>query len=251
MLSRIGFCIAVVHHLAHAAVQDFGQVAVGGSQSTTLTYSFTGLSTTPNPFLSWNRDFQAGTPSCTVGATTNCSVTITFNPIRPGLRQDALIITDQSGNLLANTPLFGVGQSPLVALYPGVISTLAGNGTWGYQDSPNAASAMFRNPQGIALDGSGNAAYVADSVNNVIRKIVLSSGAVSTVAGNGSSGLGGDGGLATNALLNTPTGIAVDAAGSLYIADQGNNLIRRVDSVADHQHGSRWRNSSQWDRPAW
>jgi sugar lactone lactonase YvrE len=124
-----------------------------------------------------------------------------------------------------------VGQSPLVALYPGVISTLAGNGTWGYQDSPNAASAMFRNPQGIALDGSGNVAYVGDSVNNVIRKIVLSSGAVSTVAGNGSSGLGGDGGLATNALLNTPTGIAVDAAGSLYIADQGNNLIRRVDSV--------------------
>jgi len=231
VLSRIGFCIAVVHNVAIATVQDFGQVAIGGSQTTPLAYSFTGLSTTPNFSLSWNRDFQAGTPSCTVGATTNCSVTVTFSPMRPGLRQDALTITDQSGNLLANTPLSGVGQSPLVALYPGVISTLAGNGTWGYQDSPNAASAMFRNPQGIALDGSGNTAYIADSVNNVIRKIALSSGAVSTVVGNGSSGLGGDGGLATNALLNTPTGVAVDGAGNLYIADQGNNLIRRVDSV--------------------
>ncbi len=212
-------------------VQNFGQVAVGGSQSASLTYSFTGLSTTPNVSLSWSRDFQLGAPSCAVGATTNCSITVTFSPILPGLRQDNLSITDQSGNLLAITPLTGVGQSPLVALYPGIISTLAGNGTWGYQDSPNPTSAMFRNPQGIALDGSGNAAYVADSVNNVIRKIVLSSGAVNTVAGNGSSGLGGDGGLATNALLNTPTGIAVDGAGNLYIADQGNNLIRRVDFV--------------------
>jgi sugar lactone lactonase YvrE len=230
-LSQIGFCIAVVHNLAHAAVQDFGQVAVGGSQSTALTYSFTGISATPNFSLSWHRDFQAGAPSCTVATTTNCSVTITFSPLRPGLRQDALIIRDRSGNLLANTPLFGVGQSPLVALYPGIISTLAGNGTWGYQDSPNAASAMFRNPQGIALDGSGNVAYVADSVNNVIRKIVLSSGAVSTVVGTGASGLGGDGGLARHALLNTPTGIAIDGAGNLYIADQGNNLILRVNSV--------------------
>jgi hypothetical protein len=111
-----------------------------------------------------------------------------------------------------------------------------GNGTWGYQDSPNPAAAMFRNPQGIALDGSGAVAYIADSVNNVIRRIVLASGAVTTVVGNGSSGLGGDGGLALNAALNTPTGVAMDAAGNLYIADQGNNLIRKVDTATQIIH---------------
>jgi sugar lactone lactonase YvrE len=231
LLPQIGFCVAVAHDLAYGAVQDFEQVAVGGSKSATLTYSFTGLSAAPHFSLSWSRDFQAAAPTCTVGTATNCSVMIAFTPLRPGLRQDGLTITNQSGAVLKNTPLRGVGQSPLIALYPGIISTLAGNGTWGYQDSPNPSAVMFRNPQGIALNGSGNVAYVADSVNNVIRKIVLSSGAVSTVAGNGSSGLGGDGGPATAAIFNTPTGVAVDGSGNLYIADQGNNLIRRVDAA--------------------
>ena len=231
VLAQIGFCLAIAHGSADAAVQDFGQVAIGGSQSITLTYSFTGLSVASSFSLSWNRDFQAGTPGCTVAATTNCSVAITFSPVRPGLRQDTLTITNQSGTVLTSTPLWGVGQSPLIALYPGIISTLAGNGTWGYQDSPNPAAAMFRNPQGIALDGSVKVAYIADSVNNVIRKIVLASGAVSTIAGNGGSGFGGDGGPATGAVLNTPTGVAVDSVGDLYIADQGNNLIRRVDAL--------------------
>jgi sugar lactone lactonase YvrE len=156
---------------------------------------------------------------------------VTFNPERPGPRQDAVTVTNQSGSVLTRTPLTGVGLSPLVALYPGIISTLTGNGTWGYQDSPNPAAAMFRNPQGIALDGSGEVAYVADSVNGAIRKIVLASGGVTTVAGNGMNGFGGDGGPATTAVLNTPTGVAVDSAGNLYIADQGNNLIRRVDAA--------------------
>lgn len=230
-LTQIAFWLVVAHSSANGSVQNFGPVAVGGTQSATLTYSFVGLSGAPNFSLSWNRDFQAGPAACTVAATTNCALAITFTPLRPGLRQDALTITDQSGNALTSVPLLGMGQSPLIALYPGIISTLTGSGTWGYQDSPNPAAVMFRNPQGIALAGSGNIAYVADSVNNVIRKIVLASGAVSTVAGNGSSGLGGDGGPAVSAILNTPTGVAVDGDGNLYIADQGNNLIRRVDAL--------------------
>jgi sugar lactone lactonase YvrE len=230
-LPQILFFVAGACSCANAAVQDFGPVVVGTSQSATLTYSFTGLSAAPSFSLSWNRDFQAGSPACTVGATTNCSLPIVFNPAAPGLRQDGVTVTDQSGSVLTRSPLSGVGLSPLIALYPGIISTLAGNGTWGYEDSANPTAAMFRNPQGIALDGSGGVAYVADSVNSVIRKIVLASGAVSTVAGNGSNGIGGDGGPATGALLNTPTGVAVDGGGNLYIADQGNNLIRRVDAA--------------------
>jgi len=218
--------------LAMAAVQDFGQVAVNGSPaSLTLTYTFTGLAAAPSFSLAWNRDFQMNAPTCTVAATTNCSIAVTFNPLRPGLRQDSLTVKDQSGNVLARTPLRGTGMSPLLALYPGVISTLAGNGIGGYQNSPNPASAEFWNPQGIALDGSANAVYVADSINGSIRKIVLSTGVVTTVAGNGTDGYSGDSGLATGATLNAPTGIAIDGAGNLYIADQGNNLIRRVDAI--------------------
>jgi sugar lactone lactonase YvrE len=232
LLSRIGFCALLVQSFAGAATQDFGQVSIGGSaQSVTLIYSFSGLAAAPTFSLAWSRDFQAGTPACTLGSTTNCSLAITFNPIRPGLRQDAVTVKDQSGDILQRTPLAGVGLAPLIALYPGIITTLAGNGTWGYQDSQNPAAAMFRNPQGIALDGSANVAYVTDSVNQLIRKIVLASGSVTTVAGNGSAGSGGDGGPATSASLNTPTGVAVDSAGNLYIADQGNNLIRRVDAA--------------------
>jgi sugar lactone lactonase YvrE len=235
-LLQSAFYLAVAHSFASATLQDFGSVAVGGSKSATLTYSLTGLSAVPNFSLSWSRDFQLGAPACTVAATTNCSIAIAFSPVRPGVRQDALTITNQSGSVLLSTPLRGVGQSALIALYPGIISTLSGNGTWGYEDSSNPAMAMFRNPQGIALDGSGAVAYVADSVNQRIRKVTLASGAVSTVAGTGSAGFAGDGGPATSASLNTPTGVAVDGAGNLYIADQGNNLIRRVEAATHIIH---------------
>ena len=230
LAARLGFFLALTYSVAKAGPHDFGQVAVnGGGSSVTLTYSFTGLSAAPSFTLAWYRDFQLGSPSCNVGSTT-CTIVVTFNPLRPGRRQDTLTVRNASGNTLAVTPLEGVGTSPLLALYPGIISTLAGNGTWGYVDSSNPLHAEFRNPQGLALDSSGNAVYVADSINGVIREIVLSTGVVSTVAGNGSNGYTGDGGLATNATLNAPTGVAVDSAGNIYIADQGNNRIRRVDA---------------------
>ena len=231
LVLQTAICLAVAHGFAVAAVQDFGQVSVAGSrQSQVLTYSFTGISGVPSFSLGWGRDFQAGAPTCSVGATTNCSVTVQFSPIRPGLRQDALNVKSQAGTVLASTPLTGIGLAPLMVLQPGVISTLAGNGSWGYLDSSTPGAAMFRNPQGIAADGEGNI-YVADSGNGAIRKITLTSGAVTTVAGTGSDGFAGDGGLATNALLNAPTGVALDGAGNFFIADQGNNLIRRVDAI--------------------
>ena len=226
----IGICFAVAQSVAASTVQDFGQVPVNGSaQSLPVTYSFTGLSAAPIFSLTWARDFQITSPICSTGATTTCSLTIAFSPLRPGLRQDSLKVADSSGNVLGQTPLVGIGLAPLIALYPGVISTQAGSGVWGYQDSPNPGLAMFRDPQGGSLDGNGNL-YVADTGNGAVRKIAVS-GPVTTVAGTGVDGFGGDGGPATSALLNAPTGVAVDGQGNLFIADQGNNLVRRVDAI--------------------
>src|SRR5438094_249186 len=86
---------------------------------------------------------------------------------------------------------------------------------------------MINSPGGIAVDSSG-AVYIAETSNHVVRKIAVG-GNITLFAGNALQGYGGDGGLAVAAQLNTPTGVAVDSAGNVYISDTGNSLIRRVD----------------------
>ena len=109
----------------------------------------------------------------------------------------------------------------------GDISTVAGNGTRGYGgDGGAATAAQLNSPHGVALDGAGNL-YIADTHNDRIRK-VDADGDISTVAGNGTRGYGGDGGAATAAQLNSPHGVALDGAGNLYIADRDNHRIRKV-----------------------
>jgi len=109
----------------------------------------------------------------------------------------------------------------------GTISTVAGNGTPGYGGDGSAATAALLNfPTAVALDSAGNL-YIADLNNNRIR-MVSPGGTITTVAGNGSSGYVGDGAAAVNARLFTPQGVAVDAAGNLYIADTGNWAVRLV-----------------------
>jgi uncharacterized protein (TIGR03437 family) len=110
----------------------------------------------------------------------------------------------------------------------GTISTVAGNGTAGYLgDSAAATSAELNLPSGVVV-GSSNTFFIADTNNYVIRKVAGTT--ITTYAGNNSLGPGGTGdhGLAINAQLDTPTGLALDAAGNLYIADTGNNVIRIV-----------------------
>jgi uncharacterized protein (TIGR03437 family) len=109
------------------------------------------------------------------------------------------------------------------------ITTFAGNGTAGFAgDNAAAASAQLNNPCGVAVDSAGNV-YIADSTNNVVRK-VTAGGTISTFAGNNPTGAGyaGDTAAATSALLNNPVAVAVDAAGNVYIADANNNVIRKV-----------------------
>jgi len=110
----------------------------------------------------------------------------------------------------------------------GIIVTVAGGGTAGLGDGGPATSAQLKNPVGVALDAAGNL-YIADQVNYRVRK-VSASGIIITVAGNGTQGFSGDGGPATSAQLYYPTGVAVDGAGNLYIADSGNNRVRKVSS---------------------
>jgi uncharacterized protein (TIGR03437 family) len=109
----------------------------------------------------------------------------------------------------------------------GKISTVAGTGVYGYAgDGGPATSAPIGTPQGLAVDSKGNL-YIADSDANVVR-MVTASGIISTVAGNGTAGYSGNNGPAASASLNGPSGLAVDAAGNLYIAETNNNRVRKV-----------------------
>ncbi|HTB06637.1 MAG TPA: hypothetical protein VK806_06740, partial [Bacteroidia bacterium] len=115
-----------------------------------------------------------------------------------------------------------------------VIFDVAGNGNFGYYgDGGKADTAEIGGGQAVAVDGSGNI-YIAEYGNSLVRKITKSSGIINTIVGvyqSGSGGYSGDTGPATLAEINSPTGIAVDNSGNIFIADQGNNRIRRVDGI--------------------
>jgi len=109
----------------------------------------------------------------------------------------------------------------------GIITTVAGNSTQGYSgDGGQATNAELAFPEGVAVDVFGNL-FIADSTNNRVRE-VGTNGIITTVAGIGIQGYAGDGAAATNAELNDPTGVALDASGNLYFSDTGNNVIREV-----------------------
>lgn len=115
-----------------------------------------------------------------------------------------------------------------IAYGSNVINTIAGTGTATYGGDGGAATAADLNtPTGVAVDAAGNI-YICDQNNHRVRRINVSTGIITTVAGNGTAGATGDGGAATAARLNRPFAIAFDAAGNYYIADRNNSRIRRV-----------------------
>lgn len=168
-------------------------------------------------------DFTAGALSgCSLNtpltAGTLCDVPVTFQPTLPGERTAPLLVTDSNGNRYL-FPLHALGTGPQAALTPGVISTVAGNGTVGYSgDGGPATQAELSNAQALALDGAGNL-YIADAGNSTIRKVDAATGNISTLAGNGT---------ASASELNHPDGVAVDGAGNVFLSDDYNGYVREL-----------------------
>jgi uncharacterized protein (TIGR03437 family) len=132
------------------------------------------------------------------------------------------VALDGSGNLY-----FGGLHSVFKVDTSGTLTRIAGNGRAGYLgDGGPATAAQLEFPAGIAIDPAGNV-YVADRDAAVVRRI-SSSGAISTYAGTGVPGYSGDGGQAALAQLTGPLGVALDANGNLYVADAGNNVVRKI-----------------------
>jgi sugar lactone lactonase YvrE len=209
---------------------NFGQVNVGAHSTQTIILSINSALTLATVVASG--DYSVQSDSCTLNvllpANTLCTLQVQFAPTAPGPRWFALVATDSGGNKYS-FGLEGTGVGSALAFTPGIITTVAGNGTAGYNgDNIVATSAELSYPWGVAVDSAGNL-YIDDQGNGRIRK-VEASGNITTVAGNGISGYNGDNIPATSAELNAANDVAVDSAGNLYIADYNNNRLRKVDT---------------------
>lgn len=140
------------------------------------------------------------------------------------------VFVDAGGNMFVSDA--NNNRVRRVDAHTGLISTVAGNGVPGFAgDGGPATQAMVSLPSALTLDGAGNIFFV-DNGNHAVRRVDAVTHVITTVAGVGSvQGYAGDGGLATAAKLSLPEGLAFDAAGDLFIADTGNNVVRRVDAV--------------------
>ncbi len=142
----------------------------------------------------------------------------------------ALYVRPQNAVFIADT---GNHRIRKVDLATGVVTTVAGDGNQGHQgDGGAATSARLNGPQGLAYYGHRNRLYVADTGNHCIRRVELSTGTISTVAGTpGTAGSLGDGGQAPAGRLSGPRGVAVDGAENVYVADTGNHAVRQVSNL--------------------
>ena len=191
----------------------FRELEVGASSGRSLTMSFTiGATTTLGSVQALtlgaqSLDFTLGAgTTCTDGTTnTTCNVEVQFLPLAPGVRRGAVALFDQSSELLAVVPIYGMGGAPLVALSPGTASIVSTGGV------------SLSGPFQAAIDGAGNI-YVSSYNTGKVVKIA---------AGGGSASLVSTGGYT----LNQPTGVALDGAGNLYIADYANSRIVLVKST--------------------
>jgi len=193
-------------------VCPFGQTAPAPcSQTITLTYNVTSSvtfgATTVVTQGKPNLDFTQGSGSTCTGAVSSgnaCTVNVTFAPIAPGLRLGAVQLTDSSGDLLATTMVYGLGQGPVIAFGPGTQTTVATG---------------LNSPRGVAVDAAGDI-FIADTVNNRVLEI--------PAHGSGPVPLPTSG-------LSSPTGLAVDGAGDVFIVDQGNNQVVEVSAYSGTQ----------------
>ena len=178
-------------------------------------------------------DYTLDAPgSCAVNASftgpSTCTASVTFAPKAPGTRLGAVVLVSNSGSVMGEQLLTGLGLGSVSVFTPATIATVAGNGQWLYTgDGVAATNAPIFLPAGVAVDPAGNI-YIADSENNRIRLVTASTGMISTVAGTGSPSSASDGGLAVSAGVSDPGALLLDGAGDLYIADSSNHAIRKL-----------------------
>ncbi len=145
-----------------------------------------------------------------------------------GMAMDAanyIYVADSGNHIVRKTLLTGTTPNPIAT----VAGTPGSAGSAG--DGLLATRAQLLTPRGVGVDAAGDL-YISDVDGHVVRKVNAASGLISTLAGTGTAGYGGDGGLATGALLGAPSGLLVDEAGNLFIAYAGDGVVREVD-VAD------------------
>ena len=139
-----------------------------------------------------------------------------------GLALDAtgrlLYIADRDNNVIR--------QLDLVS---GAVTTVAGTGSFGDGGTGIAAtSADLGNPTAVAVSPNGQTLFIADTFNDKVRQVNLTSGVITTIAGTGMAGFSGDGNLATSAELFDPSGVAVDSGGNVYVSDSDNEVVRKI-----------------------
>ena len=183
-----------------------------------------------------NQDFiPASGGSCTTGTTyfvgQTCTVAVSFQPKYPGSRQGAVALLASNGSVIGSELLYATCMGAMAVLVPAQVTNVAGDRSWIYQgDSMPALDASLYLPMGGAADAAGNI-FISDSNNQRIRRVDGNTQLISTSAGDGIAGFGGDGGPATSAMLNVPTDVKLDGAGNLYIADSVNNAVRMVNAA--------------------
>jgi sugar lactone lactonase YvrE len=172
--------------------------------------------------------------------------------INASIRKSYDAALDAAGNLyIADTHNHVVRK---VDATTGIIDTVAGQGTKGgyWGDGGLATNAKLNQPCSVHLDSLGNM-YIADTKNEVIRKVDATTQIITTVAGNGTSGFSGDGGPATQAQLDYPEAVWLDSSGDMFIVDTDNCRIRMVDSatgIITTIAGTTWCGYNGNDRPA-
>ncbi len=145
------------------------------------------------------------------------------------LNPEGIAVDSQGDIFIADT-----GNNVVREVTPdGLIKTVAGTGTAGFNGNGIAAtSARLQDPSGVAVDSRGDL-FIADTGNNMVREVILSTGVITLVAGNGRGAFSGDGFSAKQASLNGPYGLALDSQGDLFIADYFNDRIREVTPASD------------------